>query len=144
MNTLFRRRYHAFLSYSHEDRDIAKKLYLWLTQTAEFEIWFDEHNLEAGSAVAKDLAEEFSNCRAWIILASKNSMASDWVNNELKTALDCVAENSDFGLIILRIDNIDIREDWPSLKQFKWLEMPGGVLNHSVTREIINRFDGRV
>src|SRR5476651_746663 len=102
MSYLSDRPYHAFLSYSHQDRDAAKKLYKWLTGHAGFKIWFDENHLEAGSPVAARLAEKMSECRNWIILASRNSIASAWVVAERDQALHCATENRNFNLIVLR------------------------------------------
>ena len=144
MGNLFNRPYHAFLSYSHKDRETALKLHHWLTNCAGFDIWFDENHLEAGSPVAARLAEKMSSCRNWIVLASKNSIASPWVTAERDQALHCAIEDSDFSLIALRTDDCQLGHAWPSLARFNWLETPGGVLSFATAREIIDRLDGRI
>lgn len=144
MSNLLNRPYHAFLSYSHKDRDTALKLHQWLTNCAGFDIWFDENHLEAGSPVAARLAERMSACRNWIVLASKNSIASAWVAAERDQALHYAIEDRDFSLIALRTDDCQLGQAWPSLSRFNWLETPGGVLSFASAREIIDRLDGRI
>ena len=143
MSTLSNRPYHAFLSYSHKDRDAALKLHRWLTRDAGFQIWFDENHLEAGSPVAARLAEQMSTCRNWIVLASRNAVGSAWVAAERDQALHCVTENRDFSLVALRTDDCPLGQAWPSLARFNWLDMPGGSLTPAIAREVIDRLDGR-
>jgi hypothetical protein len=138
------RPYHAFLSYSHKDRDVALKLHRWLTRDAGFQIWFDENHLEAGSPVAARLAEQMSKCRNWVAVASKNSASSAWVATERDQALHCATEDSGFGLVVLRVDDCPLGQAWPSMARFNWLDMPGAVLSPAVAREVIDRLDGRV
>jgi len=136
--------YHAFLSYSHEDRDVALKLRQWLTSDAGFKIWFDESHLKAGSPVATRLAEQMSLCRNFIVLASRNSVASTWVPAERDHALHFATENPQFGLLALRIDDCPLNQSWPSIAHKKWLDMPDGVLTPQIARELIDRLDGRI
>lgn len=143
MSTLSNRPYHAFLSYSHKDRDIALKLYRWLTRDAGFQIWFDENHLEAGSPVAARLAEQMSVCRNWIVLASKNSITSAWVSAERDQALHCSTESRGFSLVALRLDDCALGQAWPAMARFNWLDTPGGVLTPTIAREVIDRLDGR-
>lgn len=143
MSSFSARPYHAFLSYSHKDRDAALQLHHWLTRDAGFQIWFDEHHLEAGSPVAARLAEQMSTCRAWIVLASRNSVGSAWVMAERDQALHCNTENHEFGLIALRTDDCALSQAWPAMARFNWLDMPDGVVTTAIAREVIDRLDGR-
>jgi hypothetical protein len=143
MNDLFSLPYHAFLSYSHKDRETALKFHQWLTRDAGFKIWFDEHHLEAGSSVAARLAEKMADCRNWILLASKNSIASDWVKAERDQALHCSTSIKGFNLVIIRIDECPLGQVWPSMSRFNWLDMPGGLLTPGLAREVIDRLDCR-
>ena len=136
MNNLSNRPYHAFLSYSHKDRDIALNLHRWLTRDAGFQIWFDENHLEAGSSVATRLAEQMSTCRNWIVLASKNAVVSDWVAAERDQALHCATENRNYNLVALRVDDCLLGQAWPSMARFNWMDMPGGVLTPAIARNI--------
>jgi len=144
MNNLSNLPYHAFLSYSHEDRDIALKFHRWLTRDAGFQIWFDENHLEAGSPVATRIAERMSACRNWIVLASRNAVSSRWVEIERDQANHCATENRDFNMIMIRVDDVPLDKHWDSMKRFNWLDMPEGVLTTAIAREIIDRLDGRV
>jgi hypothetical protein len=141
MDKLSDRPFHAFLSYSHKDREIALTLHRWLTRDAGFHIWFDENHLEVGCPVAASIAGQMSACRTWIALASRNSVVSDWVKPECDEAVHCATKNPNFRLIILRIDDCEI---WEGVSRFNWIEMPGGVLTPAIARDIIDRLDGRV
>ncbi|MCC6155346.1 MAG: toll/interleukin-1 receptor domain-containing protein [Candidatus Hydrogenedentes bacterium] len=119
------------------------KLHRWLTRDAGFQIWFDESHLEAGSPVAARLAEQMSACRAWIVLASRNSVGSAWVIAERDQALHCATENPGFSLIALRTDDCALGQAWPAFSRFNWLDMTGGTLTNAIAREVIDRLDGR-
>jgi hypothetical protein len=141
MNKLSDRPFHAFLSYSHKDRDVALNLYKFLQEYAGFNIWIDKNHLEAGCSVAANIPKDMNKCRAWIGIASKNSVASKcWVNDECAQAAHNAQKDHNFRLIILRLDDCDV---WEALDRFNWIEMPRGVITLSIAREIIDRLDGR-
>jgi hypothetical protein len=142
MNKLTDRPFHAFLSYSHKDSDIAFKLHHLLKEYAGFNIWIDTDHLEAGCPVEANIPEQMDKCRAWIGLASKNSVVPEcWVKDECAQAAQCYKNNHDFRLIILRLDDCKV---WRTVDWFNWIEMPGGVLTPNIVRDIIDRLDGRV
>jgi hypothetical protein len=143
MSSVSARPYHAFLSYSHKDSEAALKLHRWLTRDVGFQIWFDENHLEAGAPVAARLAEQMSACRNWIVLASKNSIASAWVAAERDQALHTATERRDFTLVALRTDECALGQAWPAFARFNWLDAPNGQLTSTVAREVIDRLDGR-
>lgn len=136
--------FHAFLSYSHEDGEIAKSLYDWLTDWADYEIWFDSMDLKNNAPVAADLPRQMQSCRGWILLASHHASESTWVEHESTEAIHRATEDPDFQLIVLRIDDSDVGDAWPHLKKFRWIDMPGGILTPAIARELIDRLDGRV
>jgi hypothetical protein len=144
MSNYASRPYHAFLSYSHKDREIAVRICHWLVRDAGFRIWFDESHLKAGSSVASRLSEEMSACRNWIFIASEHAGESTWISAERDQALHCKTETKEFNLIILRIDNCEVPKTWPSLARFNWLDAPGGVISINLAKEIIDRLDGRI
>lgn len=144
MSAFHTRPYHAFLSYSHKDSEVARALHRWLETDAGFRIWFDENHLEAGSPVAARLAEQMSQCRGWLVLSSKDALASTWVRAERDQALHCLAQTPEFVLLNLRIDDCNIDQTWPALARFSWLDSPNGELTVATARQIIDRFDRRV
>ena len=83
-----RRKYRAFLSYSHANAAFVEKLHEWLTVFAGYDIWFDRTSLEAGSKVDDRLRENIAKCRGIILVLSKESVKSDWVNGEIDCALE--------------------------------------------------------
>jgi hypothetical protein len=73
-----------FISYSHADSKFVMKLYKRL-QAEDFIVWLDQHEMSAGSLqnqVRRALAEQ----DIVIVVLSRNSLKSDWVENELEMA----------------------------------------------------------
>ena len=73
-----------FISYAHADYNFVSKLYKRL-QSEGFTVWLDRHELSAGSLqlqVHRALAEQ----DIVLVVLSRNSVESDWVENELEMA----------------------------------------------------------
>lgn len=75
---------HIFISYSHKDKEYAHKLREEL-QKAGFEVWIDD-SIVYGVEWLKIIEKKLDECKAFIILMSKNSYASDMVQNEVTRA----------------------------------------------------------
>ncbi len=79
--------YSCFISYSHEDKLFALRLYDVL-QSRGIRCWLDEHQLLPG----QDIYEEINRgIRLWdkvLLCCSKASLTSWWVEKEIKTAFD--------------------------------------------------------
>jgi TIR domain-containing protein/pentapeptide repeat protein len=77
--------YSCFISYNHNDRAFARKLYATL-QASGIRCWLDEKQLLPGH----DIYEEVDRgIRLWdkvVLCCSKNSLASWWVDNEIGKA----------------------------------------------------------
>lgn len=81
--------YDAFISYSHQNRPVAR----WLHQALEFfgrtgrgrasHIFRDETNLGAGGALSDEIVARLARSRRLILLASPEAAASPWVRREL-------------------------------------------------------------
>jgi hypothetical protein len=66
-----RRKFHAFLSYAHADKEQADVLFHFLSQVAGIPIWYDAVSLPPGAAIAPTLHEAIESSRAAIILLSE-------------------------------------------------------------------------
>lgn len=75
----------AFISYSHADKEFARELHDAL-QNRGIRCWLDEHQLLPGD----DIYEQVDRgVRLWdkvLLCASRNSLTSWWVDNEINTA----------------------------------------------------------
>lgn len=122
MSTSFRNRSHqCFVSYSHLDGVFVTKLVSWL-RAAGIPVWQDDTNLGVGEKVARALPEELSRCRGMLLVASRRSMESNWVKQEIHAALLENVENPAFAITIIRLDDVDIAAHVSALRQFKWIE----------------------
>ena len=123
MTPSFRNRSHqCFLSYSHQDAAFVSHLVAWLRE-ASITVWHDSSSLGVGEKVASVLPEQLATCRGMLLVASEKSMTSNWVKQEIRTALHENVENPAFAITILRIDDVDIGSHVPALKQFKWIDL---------------------
>jgi hypothetical protein len=78
--------YDMFISYSHEDRSWAEKVYdLLRKQRAQYKMFFDRDSLRAGSNWEKDIQKSLENCCHLILIWSDHAKQSDWVTHELTT-----------------------------------------------------------
>jgi hypothetical protein len=71
-----------FISYNHNDRDYAQKLYEAL-QKQGFDAWYDDL-IEFGEDIEKTIAQKHDECDAVIFIISPQSIASSTIQAELE------------------------------------------------------------
>ena len=74
----------VFISYSHQDRDVARR-YADALQTAGLSVWWDDH-LRSGEAFDEKIEAALRAAKAVVVLWSKTSVASRWVRAEATLA----------------------------------------------------------
>lgn len=74
-----------FLSYSRKDRDKAKELKAFLEKLA-YKVWMDSEYIRAGRLWRSQIIDGIEQCRAHVILLTRNSILSDNVRRELDIA----------------------------------------------------------
>ncbi len=74
----------VFLSYSHQDRDIARR-YADALEAAGLSVWWDDH-LRSGEAFDEKIEAALRAAKAVVVLWSKTSVASRWVRAEATLA----------------------------------------------------------
>ena len=74
-----------FLSYSSRDKEIAQRLYEYLS-AENYDVWLDKMRLMTGDNVVENVFEAISNCRYFAILLTRNSSESQWVKQEISAA----------------------------------------------------------
>jgi tetratricopeptide (TPR) repeat protein len=88
-----------FLSYSHEDRKRAERIANAL-ETAGHQVWWDQH-IRAGSRFSKDINEVLKKSDLVVVLWSKASVESIWVQDEAAHGRD------NRRLVPVLIDKVD-------------------------------------
>jgi uncharacterized protein YjbI with pentapeptide repeats len=79
--------YSCFVSYSHEDKQFARRLYSAL-QLQGISCWLDEHKLLPGDDIFEQVDQ---GIRLWdkvLLCCSKSSLTSWWVDNEINIAFE--------------------------------------------------------
>ena len=74
----------VFISYSHQDRDVARR-YADALQAASLNVWWDDH-LRSGEAFDEKIEAALRAAKAVVVLWSKTSVASRWVRAEATLA----------------------------------------------------------
>ena len=91
--------YDLFLSYSRQDRDLAKRLARDL-KARDLKVWWDRWEMEVGDSLPRKIAEAVSRSACFAIILSPDAVDSPWVQKELDFALAMEMEG---GLTILPI-----------------------------------------
>lgn len=73
-----------FISYSHEDEKLAKRL-IQILEDEKWMVWWDKH-LRTGKDWREKLKEELETARSVVVFCTKNSLKSDYVLQEIRIA----------------------------------------------------------
>jgi hypothetical protein len=77
----------AFLSYSHDDKEVATRIAEAL-RAGGIDVWFDRWEILLGDSLVQKIFEEgLAGADAFLVLISKHSISSAWVRQELDVAL---------------------------------------------------------
>jgi hypothetical protein len=107
----------CFISYSTSDKDFAMRLHEAL-QSKGIRCWLDEKQLQPGDDISRELDRGIYLWDKFLLCASKNSLTSWWVQNEIKTTLEKErALRKERGkpvhkLIPLNLDGFMFTDDW--------------------------------
>jgi uncharacterized protein YjbI with pentapeptide repeats len=77
----------CFISYSSVDKPFAARLYEAL-QAKGIRCWLDEKQLLPGDDISRQLERGINSWDKFLLCASKNSLSSAWVEEEIATALE--------------------------------------------------------
>jgi uncharacterized protein YjbI with pentapeptide repeats len=105
--------HHAFISYAHEDHAFADRLFRNL-RAAGVNCWLDDHNLRLGRPLHKTVDIAIHNYEKMILVLSKSSMGSSWVEHEVELALSIEHRGRQDCLIRIMIDDTvkRLNESW--------------------------------
>ncbi len=103
-----RRLYRAFLSHAHTDKSFVEQLYHWLNTKAGIPIWYDKYNLPPSANIATELPNAILECRNIIIIISKASIKSGWVEAEYSAAMTQKTRYKQYQIISIRIEDCEL------------------------------------
>lgn len=108
--------YSCFISYSSKDQKFATKLYNDL-QNNGVRCWFAPHDLKTGDRIRPVVDESIRIYDKLLLILSKYSVESQWVEQEVETALERERREKKTILFPIRIDDtvMKIQEGWPAL-----------------------------
>jgi hypothetical protein len=108
--------YSCFISYSTRDQPFADRLYADL-QARGVRCWFAPHDIQGGRKVHEQIDEAIRIYDKLLLVLSKTSVTSQWVEQEVETALARERQQGTTILFPVRIDNtvMAIEVGWPAL-----------------------------
>jgi hypothetical protein len=109
--------YSCFISYSSKDKDFAERLHADLRARRVF-VWFAPHDLPVGARIRPAIDESIRVHDKLLLVLSENSIGSQWVEQEVETALDREREQEGRTVLFpVRIDGavMESKAGWPAL-----------------------------
>jgi hypothetical protein len=105
--------YSCFISYSSHDDELAERLYSDL-QAAGVRCWFAPHDLLPGQVIIKGIDEAIRVHEKVLLLLSKSSVESNWVEHEVELALTREVHTDHPVLFPVRLDDaiFETTEGW--------------------------------
>jgi hypothetical protein len=108
--------YSCFISYSSKNQLFADRLYADL-QNKGVRCWLASEDLKIGDKTRIAIDESIRFHDKFLLVLSKHSVASDWVEQEVETALDRERKEKRTVLFPIRLDDTVMKVDagWPAL-----------------------------
>jgi hypothetical protein len=108
--------YSCFISYASKDHAFAERLYADL-QNEGVRCWFAPEDMKIGDRIRPRIDETIRVYDKLLLVLSKTSVASQWVEQEVETALARERQQGTTILFPVRIDNMVMTLDtgWPAL-----------------------------
>jgi len=101
--------YSCFLSYSSKNDAFAQKLYLDL-QNKRIRCWFAPEDLKIGDKIRVRIDESIRVYEKLLLVLSKHSLASVWVEKEVEAALEQERKQKRVILFPIRLDDLVMKE----------------------------------
>jgi len=105
--------YSCFISYSSKNEEFAKRLYADL-QNEGVRCWFAPEDMKIGDKLRVRIDESIRLYDKLLLVLSGDSVASEWVEKEVETALEKEREQGNVELFPVRLDDsvLEIKTGW--------------------------------
>lgn len=103
-SNISQRFYTCFISYSSNDEEFAKKLHGDL-QDNDVRCWFALEDIKIGDKIRYSIDKAINSFDRLLVILSKNSINSEWVENEVCAAFEKEARQKKTILFPIRLDN---------------------------------------
>lgn len=107
-----------FISYSHGDMEFVDRLSLRLLNE-NVKIWRDEYKISPGDSLSETVFGAIDKASLLCVVLSRSACTSNWVQQEIKTGLLREGQTTEFRIIPLRTDDLEIPE---VLKDRLWID----------------------
>ncbi len=104
MNNVKRNFFSCFISYSHKDEEFVLKLWNDL-QNSGVRCWYAPESLDIGDKFREKIEDAIQSFDKLIIVLSKNSIASGWVEDEIETVMEKEYGMHEPLVLPIRLDN---------------------------------------
>ena len=102
--------YSCFISYSSKDQEFAERLHANL-QDKGVRCWFAPEDLKIGARTRPAIDEAIRVRDKLLLILSKKSIESDWVEKEVETAFEEESRREETILFPIRLDNTVMKTD---------------------------------
>ncbi len=97
-----------FISYSHNDKDFATKLYNTLVYS-HLDVFIDEKDIKIGDNILERIEKGIEESAGLLYVISKSSVKSTWVREELSMArVKSITQRGIFTIYPLLIDDVEL------------------------------------
>jgi hypothetical protein len=123
----------VFISYAHEDKDLALQLYEGLRANGGVDPWIDVWEIKASDSLIRKVFEEgLKDCSVFVIILSPASVQSDWVKHELDVAVvNHIQRLTKIVPVVAEECEIPV-----ALRALRWVSIKEGL--DAVVREIVD------
>lgn len=123
----------AFISYAQQDQDVAERMARDLSNRG-VQTWFSQQEILAGDSILERIREGIRSADYLIVLISKQSKKSAWVEREIVMAHERFGEEAATAIIPVLIDDTPVP---PRFSKIRYVDLSQGhaqAINEIVTR----------
>lgn len=96
--------FNFFLSHSSKNKELAKLIY-YTSLANGLRPWYDEEFLKLGDHLEQTFEKAIWESESYLLLASKDSLESEFVRFEIETAVKRWEKDRSFKLLVVRLDD---------------------------------------